>query len=99
MRGPVVYCLEGADLPDGVPVHEIHIPRDMELTATHEPDLLGGITVLEGTACRRREPDWAGKLYAELPKASCECLPIRLIPNYAWLNRGQHDMRIWLPLT
>jgi len=75
------------------------IPRDIELTAKFEADLLGGLTVLEGTACRRRGPDWSDKLYAELPAASCECLPIWLIPYYAWLNRGQHDMRIWRPLA
>ena len=99
MRGPVVYCLEGVDLPDDVPVHEVYIPRDIELTAKLEADLLGGVTVLEGTACRRRGPDWSGKLYAELPTTSCESLPIRLIPYYAWLNRGRRDMRVWLPLA
>jgi len=99
MRGPIVYCLEAVDLPEGVPVHEVHIPRDIELTAKFEADLLGGVTVLEGTACRRRNPDWTAKLYAELPKGSCEPLPLRLVPYYAWLNRGRHDMRIWLPLA
>ena len=98
MRGPMVYCLEGVDLPDDVPVHEVHIPRDIELTARFEAELLGGVTVLEGTACRRPGPDWSNRLYAELPRASCDCLPIRLIPYYAWLNRGRHDMRVWLPL-
>ena len=99
MRGPMVYCLEAPDLPEGVPVHEVHIPRDIELTPRFEANLLGGLTVLEGRACRRRDPDWTGTLYAEMPSAACECLPIRLIPYYAWLNRGQHDMRIWLPLA
>ncbi len=98
MRGPIVYCLEAADLPEGVPVHEVCIPRDIELTAKFEVELLGGVTVLEGIACRRRNPDWSDRLYAELPNAACERLPIRLIPYYAWLNRGQHDMRIWLPV-
>ena len=99
MRGPMVYCLEGADLPDDVPVHEVHIPRAIEWSAVFDASLLGGITVLEGTGCRRRGPDWDGRLYAELPPMPCECLPIRLIPYYAWLNRGQHDMRVWLPLA
>jgi DUF1680 family protein len=99
MRGPVVYCLEAVDLPDDVPVHEVHLPRDIELTARFEAEPLGGLTVLEGTACRRRNPDWSAMLYAELPNTACESLPIRLIPYYAWLNRGQHDMRVWLPLA
>ena len=98
VRGPVVYCLEGADLPDGVPVHEVHVPRDLKLTPTYKADLLGGMTVLEGTACRQQNPDWSGKLYAELG-TTFEALTICLIPYYAWLNRGPHDMRIWLPLA
>jgi len=99
MRGPIVYCLEAPDLPAGVPVHEVHLPRDIELTASFEPEFLGGLTVLEGPACRYRNPDWTAKLYNELPKNTCEPVPIRLIPNYAWLNRGQQDMRVWLPLA
>lgn len=98
MRGPMVYCLESVDLPEGASVHEVHIPRDIELTAKFEPDLLGGLVVLEGIARRRPSPDWSGKLYVELPKASPEPLRIRLIPYYAWLNRGPSEMRVWLPL-
>lgn len=98
MRGPMVYCLEGADLPEDVPVHEVHLPRDAVLVARYDADLLGGVVVLEGEACRRRGPDWGARLYAELPKTGCERLPIRLIPYYAWLNRGRQDMRVWLPL-
>ena len=99
MRGPVVYCLESADLPEGVPLHEVHVPRDMELVATHDGELLGGVTVLDGAACRRRAPCWDHTLYAELPSGPCECLPVRLIPYYAWLNRGRGGMRVWLPLA
>lgn len=99
MRGPVVYCLEGADLPEDVSVHEVHIPRDIELSASFQPELLGGVTVLEGTASRRRSPDWSHRLYAELLKGEDERLQVRLIPYFAWLNRGQHDMRVWLPLA
>ncbi len=99
MYGPTVYCLEAADLPAGVRVHEVHLPRDIVLTPRHDPALLGGVTVLEGLACRRTNPDWTGKLYAELPAEADEPLPIRLIPYYAWLNRGKHEMRVWLPLA
>lgn len=99
MRGPIVYCLEGVDLPEGVSVYEVHIPREIELTARYDPHLLGGVVVLEGEACRHPNPDWAGRLYAELPKTPLRPLPIRLIPYYAWLNRGRSEMRVWLPLA
>ncbi len=52
MRGPLVYCLEWAELPEGVAVPDVRAPRDIELTARHDPDLLGGVTVLEGEPLR-----------------------------------------------
>lgn len=98
LRGPVVYCLEAADLPEGVPIHEAHVPRDAKWTVRHHPDLLGGLHVLECEGLRWREPDWAHRLYAELPCTASEPLPLRLIPYFAWLNRGNQQMRVWLPL-
>jgi len=93
MRGPIVYCLESPDLPGGVAVHEVRIPRDIELTPKFEADLLGGVAVLEGAACRLPGPAWEGRLYAEAPRTACERLPIRLIPYYAWL-RPERNARL-----
>ena len=33
MRGPMVYCLEGMDLPAGVSILEVYAPDDMALVA------------------------------------------------------------------
>ncbi len=98
LRGPVLYCLEGHDLPEGVPLHEVHLPRNIQLAARHESDLLGGVTVLEGEAVRLPEGDWAGRLYKPLPRAS-ERVPLRLIPYFAWANRGPAPMSVWLPIS
>ena len=66
-RGPLVYCLESTDLPDGVRVQDVVIPRGIALKPRFDPDLLGGVTVLEGRAEARREPGWSG---AALPRAA-----------------------------
>ena len=34
-----------------------------------------------------------------IPCASMNPLPIRLIPYYAWNNRGPAAMSMWLPLV
>jgi DUF1680 family protein len=47
-RGPIVYCFEGVD--HGGLVRNIVLPHDPKLTAEHRPDLLGGVTVVKGTA-------------------------------------------------
>ena len=49
--------------------------------------------------CRRRAPDFSDRLYAELAPSQPEPVRVRLIPYFAWLNRGNHQMRVWLPLA
>jgi len=45
-RGPIVYCFEEVDNPEGVA--NIVLPKDPKFTAKHRGDLLGGVTVIEG---------------------------------------------------
>jgi len=45
-RGPLVYCLESVDNP-GVDIFNDRLSPE-SLTVEHEPDLLGGISVLRG---------------------------------------------------
>ncbi len=97
MRGPLVYCLEGVDLPDDVSILEVHAPRDMQLEARRENDLLGGVTVLKGRARRVLEGDQSEALYFDAGNEHEEDLDVTLIPYYAWNNRGITEMTVWLP--
>lgn len=97
MRGPMLYCLESHDLPEGAPIHEVLLPRDIELTARRVPDLLTGVTVLEGRALRLPQGDWTNRLYQPVPTTAPRRLAIRLIPYYAWANRGAGEMTVWIP--
>jgi DUF1680 family protein len=97
MRGPLVYCLESADLPEAVDIDDVRLPRDAEWRPRHEPDLLGGVTVLETTAHVRTGGEWKG-LYRRLPTDPPRNVSIRLIPYYAWNNRAPGEMTVWLPL-
>lgn len=47
-RGPLVYCFEAVD--NGGPVRNIILARDPQFTTEHREDLLGGVTVIRGTA-------------------------------------------------
>jgi len=98
MRGPLLYCLESPDLPEAVTVSEVHLPDNVELTPRHIPDLLGGVIVLEGEARCVPANDWSGRLYREKRPITPDRCAIRLIPYYAWCNRGVSEMTVWLPL-
>ncbi len=92
-RGPLVYCLEGAD--NTVPLHRIVVPRTAELTSQFEPDVLGGVTVVRGKVLIEEEDGWMGRLYRWQPPSSQPCA-ITAIPYYAWDNREPGEMRVWL---
>ena len=77
----------------------MYVPPGAEWRPRHEPDLLGGVTVLEGEADVIRRGAWGGALYRELEPAAPERRPVRLIPYYAWANRGVAEMSVWLPLS
>ncbi|WP_428305518.1 glycoside hydrolase family 127 protein [Lacipirellula sp.] len=97
-RGPIVYCLESPDLPAGVRVHEIVIDADVPLNAKHDDQLLGGVTVVETTATVRSGGDWKGRLYRpSVRDDASRSVQLRLIPYYAWANRGASEMSVWLP--
>lgn len=98
MRGPVVYCLESVDLPPDVSIEQIRLPRQSAWTVRHEQDLLGGVTVLQTLAYAVPEIDADGPLYQELPAGEPRQVPIRLIPYYAWNNRSEPKMTVWIPL-
>ncbi|MDY0166525.1 MAG: glycoside hydrolase family 127 protein [Thermoguttaceae bacterium] len=52
-RGPVVYCFEQVDNPEGV--QSIMLPREPAFAVEHKPDLLGGVTVIKTTSRDGRE--------------------------------------------
>ena len=81
-RGPLVYCIEAVD--HGGRTHDILLPRDAELHAEQRPDLLAGLTIVEGKA-RRPRPGGAEE-------------PVRLlaVPYAVWGNRKVGEMDVWL---
>ncbi|MBR1548005.1 MAG: glycoside hydrolase family 127 protein [Prevotella sp.] len=100
MRGPIVYCLEGQDIAAGHRINDIAIPADIKLTehkmtlANHE------MIALEGDAILTNSNSWSNsQLYRELQPTEKKKVHIRLIPYYAWDNRGIQDMSLWLPLA
>jgi len=101
-RGPIVYCLESCDLAGGnkkPSLRDVTIPANIDLIARFDQNLLNGIIVLEGKALTRRAADWHGRLYRDFEPTVPDPVAIRLIPYFAWANRGPSEMTVWLPLA
>ena len=100
MRGPIVYCLEGQDIQGDCRISDIALPTDIQLKEV--PMTIEGhsFTALEGDAVVTNDKTWDNQtLYRELSKPASRKVRIRLIPYYAWDNRGIQDMSLWLNLA
>ena len=99
MRGPIVYCLEGQDIQGGYRINDIALDDDIELKEVKMTIAGHEFIALEGDAKLVNNKPWNNTtLYRELAKSPDTKVRIRLIPYYAWDNRGIQDMSLWLPL-
>lgn len=93
-RGPLLYCAEGPDNEGDL--RRLCAAENGAVTALpYKPDKLCGIVELEADGYTTDETD---ALYCRR-KPEKKPQRLRLIPYYAWANRGAAQMRIWLPET
>lgn len=103
-RGPLVYCLEGVDA-DIETLDDLLVPSDICL----EPESFEiegrQVLSLKGIFLKRKTEDGTRGdydrevLYQDYVNRGYEKIQIRMIPYFAWDNRGMGEMRVWLPVT
>lgn len=98
-RGPVLYCVESVDLPKSKELSNVFFPGDIELQAKPASIQSLDVRVLEGQGLYRDEAPWTSDLYRPMSTAPLRPLPIRMIPYFAWNNRGPAAMTVWLPVV
>jgi len=99
MRGPMLYCLESKDVSEDTDLNNVYIPEDLQLSPRATDDLPFGIVALTGEALYRAEAPWDHDLYRKVARQPMKPLPIRMIPYFAWANRGPAAMSAWLPVV
>ena len=94
-RGPLVYCLEGAD--NGEALHLLTLGKDEEIQYRFEKDLLGGVGTLhamgEKIDLERRDMPLYQDSHFETETVKKE---LKWIPYYSWANRGENEMSVWV---
>ena len=97
MRGPVVYCLESTDL-DGLDIDKVVIPA----SASFQPEMIeidgAPMAALTGEVLYLSDDEWQDTLYREVRQGERK-IRVRLIPYYAFGNRGHSEMTVWMPLN
>jgi DUF1680 family protein len=91
-RGPIVYCLEGAD--NDAPMHRIALPRSAPIEAHFESDLLSGVGMLTAEAVVVRS--WENAALYRTDPPSMQPTTLRAIPYSFWSNRESEEMSVWI---
>lgn len=81
-RGPIVYCAEGVDNEGHV--LNLLLPDEVPLKAEYRKDMLDGIVVVVGKALTMINDEKSVRR------------DLVAIPYYAWSNRGEGQMAVWL---
>ena len=93
-RGPVTFCAEEAD--NGADLHLLRTASlDPSAVSVQEDSIFGHPTVRLTVPGKRMAPS-PGGLYRTAAAPVEEDVSITLIPYYAWANRGEGEMRVWL---
>ncbi len=103
-RGPLVYCLEQLDQPDGVGLFDVSMDVRPERSSNFEEefqnDLLGGVMVLKHRGAVADKSATSEALYQRytVKKPEIKQVELRFIPYYAWANRAATPMQVWTPV-
>lgn len=87
-RGPLVYCVEGAD--NNGQAWNIILPDYVTLTTNPHTVLTESVIAIQAEMPVVTISDNGLNVKTELQK-------ITAIPYYTWANRGQNPMQVWLP--
>ncbi len=99
MRGPILFCVEGQDVPSADDIEQIYIAPDATFTFTKQD--VGGVElgVLKGELHVRKNGTFGkDELYRPLGSTTFEKVDATLVPYFAWDNREHGEMTVWLPL-
>lgn len=91
-RGPLVYCVEEVDNEKNLA--SLYL-SEQAIVKEEKEDILGGIVSLTTEGERVLNTD--NNLYTFIaPEPNTKKVQLKLIPYYAWANRGENEMRVWL---
>lgn len=97
-RGPLVYCLEQADLPPGTVLEDVRLDPAAPITAVHRQDLpdIPVVINLGGQVAHAGDSLYVTGRRRERPGTP---LTLTAVPYFLWGNRSEGPMRVWIPVA
>jgi hypothetical protein len=101
-RGPIVYCIEEQDLPAGTDLTAVAVDAAAGPVDSGPVAQLGGLPGVSLAGVLRDADGWRQAEYRDLrevPATSAAPTPLLAVPYFAWANRDEGGMRVWIPAT
>jgi DUF1680 family protein len=102
-RGPIVYCVEEHDLEVGADLADVSVDPGADPVDGGPIEQLGGLPGVALAGVVRDLDGWRRSEYRDLRElpAPAPAAPTQLlaVPYFAWANRDEGGMRVWIPAT
>ncbi len=93
MRGPVVYCMEEKDNSKDLHLYKLCVEAPIKEGTVTIAGQTFPTLIAKG---KKQESALSDGLYQEYKSVAYEDVEITLIPYYAWANRGENEMSVWV---
>jgi hypothetical protein len=102
-RGPIVYCIEQEDLAAGIDLADVAVDPAGGPVESGPVESLGGLPGVTLAGAARAPDGWRRSEYLDLreipPAAPAAPAQLLAVPYFAWANRDEGGMRVWIPVT
>lgn len=94
-RGPIVYCLEEAD--NGKDLHLLKMDENARFETEEKQIAAESVVAIKAPGWRQRKAQ-GDKLYFAHTRTEYDRTTLTWIPYFAWANRGEGEMRVWITI-
>lgn len=95
-RGPLVYCLESDQLPAKISVNDVALNLKSKFTINNFLLNNRNLVSIDAEAVINSNNSWNKSLYKPLSSKDATAVSIKLIPYFAWGNKGKGEMTVWM---
>ncbi|MBJ2126054.1 glycoside hydrolase family 127 protein [Flavobacterium sp. IB48] len=95
-RGPLVYCLESDQLPSKVSVNDVALNLKSNFATNNFTLNNRNLVSIDAEAVINSNNSWNKTLYKPLSSKNADAVQVKLIPYFAWGNKGKGEMTVWM---
>jgi len=95
-RGPIVYCLESEQLPANTSVNDVILNLNSNFKTDFTELKNRKLVTIEASSTIAGDNSWNKTLYKPISVKDGKSINVKLIPYFAWGNKGQGEMTVWM---